>query len=141
MKFLIMGLRMLCMSIPCLCLHAAPYFSCHHHCFCLQAYTVFFGIVIPTSFNILMKCFFSCFTLPNIYSHARAPPFCCSPSREITCARIITVAEKGFSLLPSRNANHALRSTKSACFARGKLCVSPNTLRSTEIVCFAHNFC
>ena len=20
-----------CMPIPCLCLHAAPYFSCHHH--------------------------------------------------------------------------------------------------------------
>ena len=32
----------------------------------------------------------------------------------------VAVAEKGFSLLPSRNANRALRSTKIACFAQRK---------------------
>ena len=46
-----------CMPIPCLCFHAAPYFSCHHHWFCLHLVPVLFIIVIPTSFNILMKCF------------------------------------------------------------------------------------
>ena len=43
------------------CLHAAPYFSCHHHWFCLHILhlvPVLFSIVIPTSFNILMKCHF-----------------------------------------------------------------------------------
>ena len=43
-----------CMPFPCLFLHAAPYFPCHHHCF-LPAYTdscsCTFCIVIPISFN------------------------------------------------------------------------------------------
>ena len=47
-------------------LHAHPLplpsccFSCHHHWFCLHILhlvPVLFSIVIPTSFNILMKCF------------------------------------------------------------------------------------
>ena len=43
------------MPISCLCFHAAPYFSCHHHWFCLHilhVVPVLFSIVIPTSFNI-----------------------------------------------------------------------------------------
>ena len=46
------------------------------------------------------------------------------------------MAKKGFSLLPSCNANCALRVTKIVCFAQRKLCASPNALHSTEIVCF-----
>ena len=43
-------------SPACLCLHAAPYFSCHHHCFCLHLVPIYtFGIFIPTSFNSVMK--------------------------------------------------------------------------------------
>ena len=48
------------MPIPCLCLHAAFYFLCHNHWFCLHILhlvPVLFSIVIPTSFNILLKCF------------------------------------------------------------------------------------
>ena len=73
-----------------------------------------------------------------------------------------TVAEKGFSLLPSHNANCALRAMCPSlnrdcvcfaqhallnkncvllptCFTQRKLCASPNALRSMEIVCFAQH--
>ena len=71
-----------CMPIPCLCLHTASYFLCHHHWFCLHILhlvPVLFNIVIPTSLNILMKCFrtcFTCFSLPNTCSSisSLAPP-------------------------------------------------------------------
>ena len=47
------------MLIPSLCLHAAPYFSCHHHCL-RMLHLVFFGTVIPTS---LLSIFFTLVTL------------------------------------------------------------------------------
>ena len=51
-----------CMPILCLCLHAAPYFSFHHHCFCLHLVPVLFGtahsyIQIPLTFYLCGKTF------------------------------------------------------------------------------------
>ena len=46
------GVMHVMIAIHCLCLHAAPYFSCHHHWFCLHILhfvPVLFSIVIPTS--------------------------------------------------------------------------------------------
>ena len=70
------------LHIPCLCLHAALYFSCHHHWFCLhilQLVPVPFSIVIPTSFNILMKCFSHLFYL-FFYNQIHAVVFHASPT-------------------------------------------------------------
>ena len=45
-----------CMPIPCLCLHAAPYFSCHHHCiYCILF--LYFLFLALSSIKILMKYF------------------------------------------------------------------------------------
>ena len=64
-----------CMPIPCLCLHAAPYFSCHHHLFCLHILhlvPVRFTIVIPTSF-ILWNCLY---IAQEPDPHGERVPFC-----------------------------------------------------------------
>ena len=84
-----------CMPIPCLCLHAAPYFSCHHHWFCLHILylvPVLFSIVIPTSLNILMKCFSHLFHMfsfvkdMQLYFTREPHPFCSSRSRTLALA-------------------------------------------------------
>ena len=73
------------MPIPCLCLHSVPYFSCHRHWFCLHILhrvPVLFSIIIPTFFNILMKCFshlFHLFFIASSISRARASPTAFAP--------------------------------------------------------------
>ena len=63
---------------PCLCPHAALYFSS----LVLPAFcSCTFSIVIPTSFNILMTCCFNC----QIHVTCEPHPLCSSRSREITC--------------------------------------------------------
>ena len=66
--------------------HAAPYFSCHYHCFCLLHLVPV--IVIPTSYRKY------CFSLPNTSSRllpTSPPPLCIimRKRRSFNCAGMI----------------------------------------------------